>query len=805
MPLTLTSKSSSPLAANSSFNYPVIVYDASRRTSILAYKYRVMALTTSTLSPPFNVAVNTRLFPGTAADDPGHLHAADIADFLCYGSPVEVYVVNRRLETSFSITLTAAIAAQTGHMEIAGYNPAAAAAQTPAAATPAAKGFAPVAVGQLLTTDAIINYFLNEEQFDHPLAKVRDDAAAVAAQAVQFKTNYEQYLIEMAEMIGPNDPGGNGNESLREVTARLALLTGKIKSVDADDKTFADWTEEADRLETDVTRISNMLQGYPVADTPINLRASGAALNDNIRGVLNEFYSLILAKKIILNLLHSTIQPSPSERDHPVSGRGYLDQRALAELRTQLRAQFGTTAVDDPTLARIMALRPSPTTELALELRLQGLNLDQLYAGFADELNRALTENEVANPAQSLCGQSACLRTGLQAEESLKQELSSVSPVNLDYAITSAAGRLEALRSEIVVMNREEAAAFAKINETYDGSAASVQVLTLDLSNYGKNLFVYYTISGVEQFRRYQILTEVLQPQSNCALSITANTSTSGGAVPCTTAAATPPMPASASLAATIPGAASTTPAAASPAATAPSATAAAPAAPATPSAPADFYGHFEQHRFINAALITGAAYDSVPNYSYSWFTCPTNPAFPAGNQSTAAPGCISPTTPSTATTPLPTYYALQRTQQAQVAAIQGITFYIWPKDSFTQHTIPPLARYMPGIFVGASAYPLNHYFGGLSEEPVRGFSITAGIVYGSETTLPSNSPYTIGSVVQSTPSSLTSSSLRPGFFVMFGFHTSLFGAVFNGSVFQNALNIGTAGTPAPSGGQTSQ
>jgi len=157
--------------------------------------------------------------------------------------------------------------------------------------------------------------------------------------------------------------------------------------------------------------------------------------------------------------------------------------------------------------------------------------------------------------------------------------------------------------------------------------------------------------------------------------------------------------------------------------------------APSSSSAPPDYYGSFEMHRITNAALITGVAYDSIPSESFSWFTCPTSPTLLAGNPSSAAPGCISPTTPSGAITPLPTYYELLQTKQPFVAAVQGINIYILPQDTFTVHTRPGILRFVPEAFLGASAYPLNHYYVGGSEEGLlRGLSITGGFSYAPKT-----------------------------------------------------------------------
>lgn len=111
---------------------------------------------------------------------------------------------------------------------------------------------------------------------------------------------------------------------------------------------------------------------------------------------------------------------------------------------------------------------------------------------------------------------------------------------------------------------------------------------------------------------------------------------------------------------------------------------------------------------------------------------------------------------------------------------------------------MPPFLRYLPTeVFLGASAYPLNHYFAGLSDEPHRGISFTGGVVVGAETMLPKNFPTPVYGVVQANLTIPTTSSMKSGYFVMVAFHTSLFGAIFKGSVFQNVIGIPTAGTSA--------
>jgi len=783
---------------DSSFDYPVIAYDASTRTAQLRYRSEVKDLKPNS--------------PNDRIDIPSKGHEPE---FLCYGRPVEVYVFNRRLKANFSVTVTTAISAE--NAEITGYTaPSAAPAAASPSTTPAAKGLQPIATGaNLLTTDQVINDFLNEETFDRALNRVQDDAASVLAQARQFQANYDQYLETLHQLIGPRraDRGmAVGSESLSDATVEFGRLSDQIRrsgglSV-ADEKTFDDWTEAADRLETDTTRISVKLQNYPVADTLINLRASASTLVDNIRGVVAEYRSLRLAREILLNLMRQSVT-SPKGLDtndklcsyqKPIRFEqpNYIDERARAELRIQLRAQYPGTSIDEPTLARILELHRSLTEELSLRTRLcpvggnqppedDWANSENVWRG---KISDALRSRYVR--AGSLCGNSDCLAK-IQDPNDVRRSL--LEPIDLTEGLSVASGELERLRREIKRLNEAEALAFDIINDIYNRSHAVPQVLTLDLSNYGKNLYVYYTVSGFEEFHRYRILNEVPQPQSNCLLSIAANVNASGGQNPCTTATGAIALPAaSASTASSAPGT-SAPPATPSTGGS----TANTPAAAAQPGPPPDFYGHFELHNFSKAALFTGVAYDSVPNVNFNWVACPTSATNTTG--STATNACISPTTAAGATTPQLTYYQLVKTRQPQIAAIEGIAIYPWkPRDMFREIRGQRVS-FSPELFIGAAAYPLDHYFLGGNVEPIHGMSFFGGLAFGAETTLPRNSPYQIGSVAQGTapPALTTSTSMHTGVFVGVAFHTSLFGSIFNGSVFQNVLSIGTAGSSKPS------
>lgn len=796
----------------SSFNYPVIVYDAQTRTAVLAYKSAVDTLIAAFRNQRTPIPANAIQGLNTSLTSPG---------FLCYGIAVEVYILNRRLKTSFTVSLTAAIQSNTGRPEISGYSQAVGATAPPTTApptTPTTKGFTPVATAtNLLTTDQIIGYFLNEETFDRPVSKIMDDAAAVVAQANQLRASYEQYRRTLNSITGPAPLGDEGNLTVQTVTSEFNRLSADVQARTPDEKLFDDWTERADRLQTDVTRINTKLQTYPFVDILTNIRASAATVNDNVRGVRNEFVSLALAKRILLTLIEEYHATENADRyDLPP----YLKERAQAEIRSMLRSQYPASTVDEQTLARIVdSYRPSVTRWLALRERLVDLRIDGVVVPWIREINQALTANAGAPDAFSLCGEQSCL-ADFRPTDSL-QPLT----INLSPAITQANGHLEQLRAAIRAMNGAEARALQSINDIYDRTTASYQVLNLNLTGYGKNLFVHYAIGSSPGFYRYQIINETPQPQSACALAVSANTSASGGALTCTTSPTSLPPPASASFAASVPASAVAQAGAAQPgAATQPanpsqSATAAAtpssstspqpssgttgPSANASP-CPVDFCGTFEQHRFTNAALITGVTYDSIPNQSFSWFTCPTSPTLPNGNPSSSVPGCISPTTPAGATTPSPTYYELLQTRQPFIGAVQGINIYILPQDTFTTHRNPGYLRFIPDVFLGASVYPLNHYFAGLSEEGLlRGLSISGGLAYGSQDVVPSNFPYKPGTVVTAAPTLSTSTRFQKGFFLMVGFHTSLFKAIFSGSAFQNT-SIGTAGAPPATAGQPS-
>jgi len=795
---------------NRSDNYPVVVYDAYRRKSYLMYKELLLS----------------RIGPAGLANAVLPAPLPDLSEmsrrplFLCSQYPVEVFVLNARLMTDFTISLTAAIRSESGHLAISGYSstvaPAPAAASAPTA--PAAKGFTPLATGNLLTTDAIIADLLNEETFDRPLTRIQDDASAVVAQAAQLRASYLSYIVNVARLsaapVGSGVP--SGNISAAAVQAEFKALDATANRPITTGLSFSEIVDRGNRLQQEIGRLNTQLESFPVVDLGGNLAASTNTLRDNIRGVLTEYNSLYLATSILDSYLDSP------------GGKQYINERRIAEIRTMLRNQYtSTTTVDDQTLARIVALLAGPNAlgpgnPAALESRLAALRGSLGLAGpcavgsacaerdWIDSMRRALRLTGLALPPYVTAPPPQLTDSPL----SYPTPASPIPASNFDIILGDIRSRVYILERGIERMNREVALTFADINNAYETHYTAFQELPFDISGYGKNLNVYFTVSASERFHRFQIINETPQPQSACALANAADTSTAGGALTCLTflgsqlpvAAATfssavPPYAAGSTstvtlnAAAVAPEDAQTTTAASQPQAVAPSANSSGTPTSGTPTSstvpPPDYHGFFEVHHFSEGELVTGAAYDSVVSYSYSWFTCPLNATYPNGNTSSA--NCASFQTSSAGTTSTTDYYLLTQTQQVPVAAVQGINLSLFgPKDTFVLY---PKNIYYPDAFLGIAVYPLNHYYVGLSETVVRGFNLTGGMAVGSQAYLPANSSYQVNGVYTVNPSIGTSARFRKGFFVMVDFRTSLFKDIFNGSAFTNVLQIGNAGS----------
>lgn len=373
--------------------------------------------------------------------------------------------------------------------------------------------------------------------------------------------------------------------------------------------------------------------------------------------------------------------------------------------------------------------------------------------------------------------------------------------------------RLEGLNHAIVDANNAQGTALRALNNVYDTTQIpEPQITNLNLGGAYGNLVVYYTLTLNEQFSRYHIVNEIAEPISQCqlALSAAAASTSNTGFTPCTTPAAS-----------TIPGPASTLSASAYPplqptppiGTTAPTA----PTASGLPSPP-EYIGRVEVHHFSHGALVTGVAYDWIKQPSFSWIACPTNANNTTGNPSTAPPSgsgviisgaCVSPTPAAGATAV--TYYQLQQQNGPTVAVMEGVDLFLldnpsW-KNGFARDMFRSrMAWTRPELLIAASAYPLNHYYVGVSEEPVQGMHFSFGRAGAVVNSISPTFGYAVNSVSVSNPTIQTSSRFRGGWFVEFGFDTSLFGQIFNGGFLQNVLTLGSAGgvpQPAASATQT--
>ncbi len=752
-------------ACSDNKNYPVIVYDANERSTIIVPSGNVNAVVNG--GPPFHYIYNP-LFGApipAGAPDPNAFGKASLAQFLCDGKPAEVYIFNRRLLSTYTASLTSVFNVPASTIDLRGATPQAAPAAT--ATTPAvgSKGFSPIVTStNLLTTDVTIANFLNDETYEKPLTKLADDVATVRAQAEQFDMNVGQYTDLLGRISG--SPGNAaetplGASSLEELSSAWNILEAEIEPFPqtVSEAKFSIWTNRADRLQSEVVRLNSKLATYPVLDTLINLQASAAILKDNYRGVLSERDAIHSALTILQHLKNQ--------------GQEYLTERQRAELRVALRAHYGSNGtISEPTLARIVDAFKAEIPKAVSQLQCPALP--------------APPAPPTPRP-NNIVGQYCAASDYIDGNAELGN--------HIDDLFGNAREALAELRKDVADTNEAEADTLRAINVVYDIYRAPVLHLNLDLQGNHGNLFVYYTLSRLESFNRYQISNDIAQPISNCALAISANVNSGGGFNTCVTASTSAlPSPSATYSTSQFPPLTMPPPAASGGATT-----------PAATTSSAEYFGNFQMHHFSHGTLITGIAYDSVPNQSFSWVTCSTSASNTAGNFPSGPNGapCISPTATTANPTPA-TYYQLVKSKQIPIAAVEGVDLFLFDSGG-SQDMFPGKNRPIPGLFIGSSAYPLNHYFVGTTVEPERGFNISAGVVFGSENILPSSFGYQAGSYASVHPSIPTSTKFKTGVFFMIGFDTSLFGQIFNGSIFKSVLSVGTAGSPPASSSTPTQ
>ncbi len=768
---------------------PVLLYDANTRTASIRFRDEVLGF-------PQDAYGSIRVPPPPSPGDPEQT-------FLCDGRPAEVWIANRRLKQVFSVTTTSVFVLSSGLPELREMPSA------PAVALPtAAPAAAPTAKGGLagpttLTTDVVVGYLLNEETFDRPLQRLRADAANVTEQHRFLATLFSQYKDTLDRFTDVNPPSPpppplvpppevQGTVTLRGTTANFLRETISVKDcfpipalqgvhLEQPEFSFDQLTGQTNLIVADVQRINAKLQSYPIVDVLVNLRSQVDTYEDSLRILDHEYQNIDSAITILQDL--QTLANKQKE-----NAKKYLRERNAAEIRVILTQRYGVSpaALDASTIARIVNLymenQGKETSAFIDGSGIHSLNsrLDSLH----HTLNYFSVSSRVALDmpckVMTTAGAQEC-HPGYDApppnDTRPCNTLNPVAPcVKIDGfpdwgtadpfqgKLNAANNKLDTLRQAIRDLNSAEAETFAAINAVYDTYRAPPIPLNLDLQGNSGNLIVFYSIKGNEQFQRYQVTNESQQPQSACVQALAAGNGTTPGTPNCAT----------------------TAPGTAPPAATTAVVTAAAPATTAStttpPNPPADFYGRFEVHHFVRGALVTGFAFDSIGNRSYSWVACPVSPpAPPSGACFSAAP--TSGTAPTTAT------YQLVQSNSPQAAVVVGVTIFIKREDMFPGAKSKWWQR--SGPFLGASAYPLNHYFLGCSLEPLHGLNLTLGPVFGSQTRLPNN--YTQGPVTAATAPTIPSSSgFRAGVFVMVGFDTSMFKAIF-GSLWGNVTSVGAA------------
>ena len=329
--------------------------------------------------------------------------------------------------------------------------------------------------------------------------------------------------------------------------------------------TFADWMSRADRLTTEMTEVNTKLSVFPFADFYFNVKASLYTLKDNTRAVSEE-YDAVQRAMMILNA---------ATTDGAYAG-GSLTERQRLELRNALRAKYPTATVSDQTLAQIVN-RSNGLPRLIMNLA---------GARPGGPLTQRLTDNLAA-----------------LAAENRNQEV--------DITLEETTANFNSLYTNIASLNDSETTTLRELNSVYDTFRGPfVSLPYLNLGGASGNVHVNYSLIPTEQYHRYQIVNELLVPQSNCLQSNSASTCSSGGYAPCTTAPAAPLPPPSTTYSTSAPAQGTTA-----------AVGVVAGAAPPTP-LPV-ITKDFDLHHFTNGAVIAGIAYDSVANQSYSWQQCP--------------------------------------------------------------------------------------------------------------------------------------------------------------------------------------
>jgi hypothetical protein len=666
------------------------------------------------------------------------LQPGELESYLCDGTPVEMYIVNRKLKEVFNATITGVVSVPSSVVSIRGVS----AGVTPPAAAPPAAAAAPAAKGGITTAPLqvamVVDQLLSAETFNVPEQTIREEAEQLRALARQQEAQIHQYLDKLNRLIEvpagspPGPPPGDTQGS-----ATLVGTTNAFKAVTSDigtELTSADVPDIEPRFDQlnvrigiliqDVQRLNANVQSFPIVDQLNALQQQEEAFEASVRQYRNDIQTAQLASNILQDLIKQGSQE-------------YLKQRNEAEIRRELQSQF-----------------PPPTTP----------NMD---ATSIASIARSYAEHSAAPFLKDLPGSlhAFTMRLGEYAGN-LVPEAHLLEAGAMRARFNKTAARLSELQKAIDLLNRTEAAAFDAINNCYrDFRIPSATPAYLNLAGYSGNLSVFYSLSGVEAFQPYVMMNETRQPSP---------ASLQSAQSPAPAAAAAPATPA--------PGAAASASTGAAPATAAASAsTAAAPAtAAATPPSPTpEYFGNFQVHHFDHGTIFGGFAFSSLSNTSYSVTTVACTP--------TLCPG----------STPGQNGYVITESSSSRgKAVVAGVEIYFNPQDMYPG---APSKWKSLGVLLGASVYPLNQYYGGLAFEPLHGMTIGAGFVTGSQQRLSASNyvgqylgPTQVGTTAVSAPPLPTSTVFRYGGFVMIGFDINIFQ-----TIFSKVTNVGTASAPS--------
>ena len=396
-------------------DYPVLVYDAQlRRTHIV----------------PRNLVKN-RALGHTIALQPDELER-----YLCDGTPVEMYIVNRKLKEVFNATITGVVSVPSAVVSIRGVS----AGVTPPAAAPPAAAAAPAAKGGPTTAPLqvamVVDQLLSAETFNVPEQTIREEAEQLRALARQQDAQIHQYLDKLNHLIevpaGPPSGDTQGSATLVGTSNAFATVSAQV-GAELTSADVPDIEPRFDRINArigilvqDVQRLNTNVQSFPIVDQLNALQQQEETFEASVRQYRNDIQTAELASKILKDLIKQGSQD-------------YLKQRNEAEIRRELQSQF-----------------PPPTTP-----NMDVASIASIAKSYADHSAAPFIRDELPGYLNALRGRLA------EYAANLVPEASFLEPGAMRARFNAAAARLPVLRADIDLLNRTEAATFDAINSRY--------------------------------------------------------------------------------------------------------------------------------------------------------------------------------------------------------------------------------------------------------------------------------------------------------------------------------------------------